>query len=42
MEQYFNCIADMKGYEGFEKDAWGFKVQLHFCVLVDLSYLYIA
>lgn len=25
MEQYFNCIADMKGYEDFEKEAWGFK-----------------
>ncbi len=34
MEQYFNCIADMKGYEDFEKEAWGFKVQLHFWVLI--------
>lgn len=36
MEQYFNCIADMKGYEGFEKEAWGFKVQLYFCSLTGL------
>ena len=42
MEQYFNCIADMKGYEGFEKEAWGFKVQHHFWALIDLSNLYIA
>jgi hypothetical protein len=33
MEQYFNCIADMKGYEGFEKEAWGFKVQLRFWLI---------
>ena len=36
MEQYFNCIADMKGYEGFEKEAWGFKVRLYFCSLARL------
>ncbi|KAF8480197.1 hypothetical protein DFH94DRAFT_630595 [Russula ochroleuca] len=24
-EQYFNLIADMKGYEDFEKEAWSFK-----------------
>jgi len=25
VEQYFNFIADMKGYEDFEKEAWNFK-----------------
>ncbi|KAI0305371.1 hypothetical protein B0F90DRAFT_1815594 [Multifurca ochricompacta] len=25
MEQYFNYIADVRGYEDFEKEAWGFK-----------------
>jgi hypothetical protein len=27
MEQYFMCIADMRGYDDFEREAWGFKVQ---------------
>ncbi|KAI0249792.1 hypothetical protein BJV78DRAFT_1283768 [Lactifluus subvellereus] len=25
MEQYFTCIADMRGYDEFEREAWGFK-----------------
>lgn len=28
MEQYFTYIAQTKGYEDFEKEAWGFKVSI--------------
>lgn len=27
VEQYFNFIADARGYEDFEKEAWSFKVR---------------
>lgn len=28
MEQYFTEISKSKGYDVFEKEAWGFKVKL--------------
>lgn len=27
MEQYFSYIADVKGYDDFEREAWCFKVK---------------
>ena len=38
VEQYFNLIADMKGYEDFEKEAWSFKVLEQHCPYIFPSY----
>jgi hypothetical protein len=37
-EQYFNLIADTKGYEDFEKEAWSFKVLGQYWPYIFLSY----
>jgi len=42
VEQYFNLIADVKGYEDFEKEAWSFKVLEQHWPLICPSYYYLS
>jgi hypothetical protein len=41
-EQYFNLIADTKGYEDFEKEAWSFKVLERYWIYIYPSYYYLS
>lgn len=41
-EQYFNLIADMKGYEDFEKEAWSFKVLEQYWPYISPSHYYLS
>lgn len=42
VEQYFNLIAEMKGYEDFEKEAWSFKVLEQYWPYICPSHYYLS